>query len=127
VNGKPFENILFVQIAGEVPCSLLPFCFKQHSHHLTPVFPRSYASRIAMVVLAAFCYEMKSCEPIYRFGIDCHSGMRQKKLQNLRASEPCRCMELSETKFGVSIHEYIRSLKQQPDAFEPLVLPGNGM
>jgi hypothetical protein len=104
VNGKPFENIRFVQIAGEVPCSPLPFCFKQHSNHSTPVLPWSYASRMGMVVLAAFCYQMKSCEPIYRFGIDYHSGIRQKKLQNLRASEPCRCMESSETEFGGLIH-----------------------
>jgi hypothetical protein len=77
---------------------------------------------MGMVVLAAFCYQMKSCEPIYRLGIDCHSGIRQKKLQNLRASEPCRCMESSETKSGGTIHVYIRSVKQQSDAFEPLVL-----
>jgi hypothetical protein len=78
---------------------------------------------MGMVVLAAFCYEMKSCEPIYCFGIDYDSGIRQKKLQNLRASEPCRCMERSETEFGGTIHGYIRSVKQQSDAFEPLVLP----
>jgi hypothetical protein len=75
-----------------------------------------------MVVLAAFCYQMKSCEPIYRSGIDYHSGIRQKKLQNVRASEPCCCMERSETKIGGTIHDYIRSLKQQPDAFQPVVL-----
>jgi hypothetical protein len=112
VNGKPFENVLFVQIAGEVPYSLLLFCFKQHSHHLTPVLPRSYASRMGMVVLAAFCYVMKSCEPIYRFGIDYHSGIRQKELQNPRASEPCRCMERSETEIGGNIDVYIRCVKQ---------------
>jgi hypothetical protein len=78
---------------------------------------------MGMFDLAAFCYQMKSCEPIYRFGIDYHSGIRQKKLQNLRASEPCRCMERSETKIGGTIHGYIRSLKQQSDAFGPLVLP----
>jgi hypothetical protein len=82
---------------------------------------------MGMVVLAAFCYQMKSCEPIYRFGIDYHSRIRQKKLQNLRASEPCRCMERGEIEFGGSIHFYIRSVKQQSDAFEPLVLPGSDM
>jgi hypothetical protein len=68
---------------------------------------------MGMVGLAAFWYQMKSCEAIYRFGIDYHSGIRQKKLQNLRAGGPCRCMERSETKSGGNIHVYILSLKQQ--------------
>jgi hypothetical protein len=82
---------------------------------------------MGMGVLAAFCYQVKSCEAIYRFGIDYHSGIRQKKLQNLRASEPCRCMERSETKIGGTIHVYILAAKQQSDAFGPLVLPGSDM